>query len=247
MPLQDKIALVTGASRGIGHAIALALGQQGVTVIGTATSDEGAKKITQALSEQGVKGAGIKCDVCDFSKVKELLDNIKDQFGAPTILVNNAGITRDNIVLRMKEDQWNDVINTNLNAVFHLTKACLKPMVKARWGRIIGITSVVGVMGNPGQANYTAAKAGLIGFTKSLAMEMAPFGITANTVAPGFIDTDMTRALNDEQRAAILSHIPMRKIGVASDIADAVLFLASEKSAYMTGQTLHVNGGMCMV
>lgn len=238
-----KVALVTGATRGIGRAIAESLAQN-FKVIGTATSAEGAEKISDYLKD---RGRGLQLNVTDPEQVKSALQTIGEKEGAPLILINNAGITRDNIVLRMKDEQWDEVINTNLSAVFRLTKLCLKPMLKERWGRIVNITSVVGVMGNPGQANYVAAKAGLIGFTKSVAQEFAAYGITANCVAPGFIQTDMTEALNEKQQAAIMAQIPMQSLGQPSDIAAAVEFLTKESARYITGQTLHINGGMCMV
>ncbi|MDP1574380.1 MAG: 3-oxoacyl-ACP reductase FabG [Coxiellaceae bacterium] len=235
MSFENKIVFITGASRGIGHAIAKGFSDQGAIVIGTATSEAGAKNIP---------GHGIVLNVCDALAVENTFEEIQAKFGAPAILVNNAGVTEDNLMLRMKQDQWDRVIDTNLNAIFRTTKACLRGMLKARWGRVINITSVVGVTGNPGQANYCAAKAGVIGFTKALAMEMAGVGITANAVAPGFIQTDMTDKLDEKQREAILSQIPAKKMGVASDIANAVLFLASDAATYITAQTLHVNGGM---
>ena len=242
--MTQKVALVTGASRGIGRGIAESLLAQGYIVAGTATSEQGAASITDYL--QG-KGAGYVLDVCDADSVKQLHAAIVEQYAAPSVLVNNAGITQDNIFLRMKPAQWESVINTNLNSVYRVSKVCLKAMLKQRWGRIINIASVVGVMGSPGQANYCAAKAGMIGFTKSLGHEMASAGITVNAVAPGFIDTDMTRALTDEQREGINNQIPMKKIGNVEDIAAAVNFLASEQAGYITGQTLHVNGGMYMI
>jgi 3-oxoacyl-[acyl-carrier protein] reductase len=237
MSFQHKIVFITGASRGIGHAIAKAFHEKGATVIGTATSEAGAAR---------VPGHGIVLDVCDAAAVEKALTDVQEKFGAPSILVNNASVTEDNLLLRMKPEQWDRVINTNLNAVYRTTKACLRGMMKARWGRIINITSVVGVTGNPGQANYCAAKAGMIGFTKALAAEMAGVGITANAVAPGFIQTDMTDKLDEKQREAILSQIPAKKMGEAQDIANAVLFLASDTATYITGQTLHVNGGLFM-
>lgn len=237
MSFKNKIVFVTGASRGIGFAIAKAFHDQGAIVIGTATSEAGAKNIP---------GHGIVLDVCDAQAVEKAFEDVQTKFGAPAILINNAGITEDNLMLRMKPEQWDRVIDTNLNAIYRTTKACLRHMMKARFGRIINITSVVGVTGNPGQANYCAAKAGMIGFTKALAAEMASVGITANAVAPGFIQTDMTNKLDDKQRAAIVSQIPAKKMGDVSDIANAVLFLASENAAYITGQTLHVNGGLYM-
>ena len=235
MLFTNKIVFITGASRGIGHAIAKAFVDQGATVIGTATSEAGAKNIP---------GHGVVLDVCDAAAVEKCFENVIAKFGAPHILINNAGVTEDNLLLRMKPEQWDRVIDTNLNAIFRTTKACLRHMMKARWGRVINITSVVGVTGNPGQANYCAAKAGMIGFTKSLAKEMASVGITANAVAPGFIQTDMTDKLDEKQREAILSQIPAKKMGCGADIASAVLFLASDAASYITGQTLHVNGGM---
>lgn len=247
MSFSGKTALVTGATRGLGRAIALELGKQGATVVGTATTKEGAQKITDMLKAEGLKGAGYALQVQNTEALADTLSAIQEAFSAPEILVNNAGITRDNIILRMRPEQWNEVINVNLNAVFHLTKACLKPMVKARWGRIINITSVVGVMGNFGQANYVAAKAGLIGFSKSVAKELAGYGITVNCVAPGFMETEMTDDLSDKHREAILAQIPMKRMGQAEDIAHAVAFLASDQATYITGETLHVNGGMCMV
>jgi len=238
-----KVALVTGASRGLGKAIAETLAKN-YTVIGTATSEEGAKKISDCLKGNG---RGVCMNVCDQAQVKAVLEDIIANEGAPEILVNNAGIAQDNVLLRMKDEQWDKVIETNLSAVFRLTKLCLKTMLKARWGRIVNISSVVGVMGNPGQANYVAAKAGLIGFTKVVAQEYAAYGITANCIAPGFIESDMTEALNEKQKETILNSIPIKRMGKPADIAATVLFLVSESSNYMTGQTLHVNGGMCMV
>lgn len=243
----ERIALVTGASRGIGRAIVEALGEKGLMVVGTATSEEGANKISDYLNASNIKGAGIVLDVRDQTSIDNALESLKNNFGDPSILVNNAAITEDNLLLRMKPEQWNNVIDTNLNSIYRVTKACLKPMMKARWGRIISITSIVGVTGNPGQANYCAAKAGVIGFTKALAQEMATVGITANTVAPGFIDTDMTRRLPDKQKEIIHAQIPMHRIGAVEEVAYAVSFLADEKASYITGHTLHVNGGMCMV
>ncbi len=244
---EKKIALITGATRGIGQAILLRLGKRGITVIGSSTSDKGAASISEQLAKHNIEGQGVKLNVCDEANVAEVLEMIKSSYGPLTVLVNNAGITRDNIMLRMKADEWNDVIETNLTSVYRLTKSALRPMLKARFGRIINISSVVGVTGNPGQANYVAAKAGLIGLTKALAIEMAGVGITVNAVAPGFIETDMTGSLNEEQQQAIMSQIPMKKMGTPEDIAQAVDFLVDDKSSYITGQTLHVNGGMCMV
>ncbi|HHI93838.1 MAG TPA: 3-oxoacyl-ACP reductase FabG [Gammaproteobacteria bacterium] len=244
--LGGEIALVTGASRGIGQSIALALGKQGATVVGTATSDKGAESISTYLAESGITGQGMALDVTDADSVKQILAAMTETFGAPSILVNNAGITRDNLLMRMKEEEWDDIISTNLTSVYRMSKACLRAMTKARKGRIISISSVVGVAGNAGQTNYAAAKAGLIGFSKSLAREVGVRGITVNTVAPGFIDTDMTRALPDEQREALLSDIPLNRLGQPEEIAAAVAFLASPGAAYITGETLHVNGGMYM-
>lgn len=244
--LQNQIALVTGASRGIGQAIAIAFAKQGATVAGTATTQEGADKITAAFKEANVNGQGFLLNVTEPASIENLLTAVKEKFGAPTVLVNNAGITRDNLMLRMKDEEWDAVINTNLNSVYRLTKLCIKDMLKARYGRIISISSVVGATGNAGQANYAAAKAGVIGFSKSLAQEIASRNITVNVVAPGFIETDMTHALNDEQKAALLKNIPAGRMGQPAEIADACIFLASVQAAYITGQTLHINGGMFM-
>jgi len=244
--LEGEVALVTGASRGIGQAIALALGKMGATVVGTATSDKGADAISTYFSEQGIKGAGMALNVTDADSVSQVLGAITENFSAPSILINNAGITRDNLLMRMKEEEWNDIIDTNLTSVYRLSKACLRAMTKARKGRIISISSVVGASGNAGQTNYSAAKAGLIGFTKSLAREVGARGITVNAVAPGFIDTDMTRALPEAQRDALLSGIPLNRLGEPDEIAAAVAFLASPGAAYISGETLHVNGGMYM-
>lgn len=244
MSFEGKIALVTGASRGIGKAIALTLAARGSTVIGTATSDKGAEAISAYLDG---KGKGFALNVTDPASIDETLNNIRQQFGEIDILVNNAGITRDNLLMRMKDDEWQDIIDTNLSSVYRLSKSVLRAMMKKRCGRIISIASVVGVMGNAGQANYAAAKAGLIGFSKSLAREVASRGITVNVVAPGFIETDMTKALTDEQRAGILSQVPADRLGDAQEIASAVAFLASDEAGYITGETLHVNGGMYMI
>ncbi|MEK6787467.1 MAG: 3-oxoacyl-ACP reductase FabG [Pseudomonadota bacterium] len=244
--LQDKIALVTGATRGIGRAIALTLGREGAIVIGTATTEAGAVSITQALAEAGIAGRGVVLDVAELSSIEAVLEQVVAEFGAPLIVVNNAGITRDNLMLRMKEDEWQTVINTNLTAIFRVTKASLKGMTKARWGRIINISSVVGSMGNGGQANYAAAKAGLEGFGRALAAEIASRNITVNAIAPGFIETDMTQALPEAQREKLLTQVPAGRLGQPQDIAEAVAFLASERAAYITGTTLHVNGGMYM-
>ncbi|HEM7188048.1 TPA: 3-oxoacyl-ACP reductase FabG [Providencia rettgeri] len=244
MGFEGKIALVTGASRGIGKAIALTLIARGATVIGTATSEKGAEAITAYLDG---KGKGLALNVTDAASIEETLTKIREEFGEIDILINNAGITRDNILMRMKEDEWQDIIDTNLSSVYRLSKSVLRAMMKKRCGRIISIASVVGVMGNAGQTNYAAAKAGLIGFSKSLAREVASRGITVNVVAPGFIETDMTKALTDEQRAGILSQVPADRLGDAQEIASAVAFLASDEAAYITGETLHVNGGMYMI
>jgi 3-oxoacyl-[acyl-carrier protein] reductase len=244
--LNDKIVLVTGASRGIGRSIAETLGQSGATVIGTATSDNGADAISAYFKEMGVKGCGKKLNVADAESVTSVLKEIASEFGTIEILVNNAGITRDNLLMRMKDDEWDDIINTNLSSVFRLSKACMRGMMKARSGRIISIASVVGATGNPGQCNYAAAKAGIVGFSKSLAREVGSRGITVNVVAPGFIDTDMTKALSDDQRQSMASTIPLGDLGQPKDIANAVLFLASEMGNYVTGETLHINGGMHM-
>ncbi|MGF1547254.1 MAG: 3-oxoacyl-ACP reductase FabG [Thiotrichales bacterium] len=246
MSLEGQIALVTGASRGIGRAIAAELAGRGAVVIGTATSDAGAADIQQWLTDSGFTGAGMVLDVASEASVKGVIEAITRQFGVVTVLVNNAGITRDNLLMRMKDDEWDAVINTNLSSVYRLSKACLRGMMKARHGRIINIASVVGVSGNAGQANYAAAKAGMIGFAKALAREVGSRAITVNTVAPGFIDTDMTRALPDDQRQALLQNIPLQRLGSAQEIAKAVAFLASTDAAYITGETLHVNGGMYM-
>ena len=246
MSLQNEIALVTGASRGIGLAIALELGRQGARVVGTATSESGAAAIESVLKENGVVGSGKVLDVTRPESVEALLQDLEKSGGVPSILVNNAGITRDGLMLRMSEDDWNTILNTNLTSVYRLSKACLRPMTKARKGRIISIASVVAATGNAGQANYAAAKAGIIGFTRSLAREVGSRNITVNAVAPGFIDTDMTRALSDTQRQGLLAQIPLGRLGLADEIAHAVAFLASPRAAYITGTTLHVNGGMYM-
>ncbi len=241
--MTKQIALITGASRGIGRAIAERLADDGFFVIGTATSDAGAESISVYLGENG---KGMKLDVADSESVATVIKTINDDFGAPTVLVNNAGITRDNLLMRMKDDEWDDIINTNLTSVFRMSKAVLRGMMKVKTGRIINISSVVGSTGNAGQANYAAAKAGMIGFTKSMAKEVGSRNITVNTVAPGFIDTDMTRELNDEVKTALLSSIPLSRLGEAKEIAHAVAFLASAGASYITGETLHVNGGMFM-
>lgn len=244
MSFEGKIALVTGASRGIGRAIAEKLVAGGAKVIGTATSEKGAEAIGEYL---GVNGKGIMLNVVDSASIEQVLATIRAEFGEIDILVNNAGITRDNLLMRMKDDEWQDILDTNLTSVFRLSKAVMRAMMKKRCGRIITIGSVVGTMGNAGQANYAAAKAGLIGFSKSLAREVASRGITVNVVAPGFIETDMTRALTDDQRAGILSSVPANRLGDAKEIASAVAFLASDEASYITGETLHVNGGMYMI
>lgn len=243
---ESRIALVTGASRGIGKAIAQTLGQQGHTVIGTATTEKGAAAITEYLEQAGIKGQGLCLNVTDNDSITDVLKTIQDDFGAPLILVNNAGITRDNLMLRMKPDEWNAVIDTNLSSVYSMSKACLKAMTKARWGRIINISSVVGTMGNAGQANYAAAKAGMEGFARAMAREVGSRGITVNSVAPGFIDTDMTSELSDDHKAAMLNQVPAGRLGQPEEIAAAVAFLADEKASYITGATLPVNGGMYM-
>ena len=244
--LEGKVTLVTGASRGIGRAIAESLGKAGATVIGTATSEKGADAISSYFKESGINGVGKMLNVTDTDSIDSVLKEITTEFGAITILVNNAGITRDNLMLRMKEEEWSDIMTTNLTSVYRLSKACLKGMMKARQGRIISISSVVGATGNAGQANYAAAKAGVVGFSKSLAQEIGSRGITVNVVAPGFIDTDMTRELPEEQRKHLMSNIPLGKLGESEDIANAVLFLASDMGSYISGETLHVNGGMYM-
>lgn len=241
-----KIALVTGASRGIGKAIALELGNRGYTVLGTATSEQGASKISDYLSENNVTGRGYCANVASDDSVTALMSQIEADFGAPLILVNNAGITRDNLLMRMKGDEWSEVIETNLGSMYRLSKACVKAMTKARWGRIINISSVVGSSGNAGQSNYAASKAGIEGFSRSLAKEIGSRGITVNAVAPGFIETDMTRDLPEKQTEALLSQIPLGRLGQPEEIAAVVGFLASDNGAYITGETLHVNGGMYM-
>jgi|SRR6187549_3693628 len=244
--LNGQAALVTGATRGIGQAIALELGRQGAVVAGTATSEAGAQAIGAYLLAAGIKGAGFAMNVNDAAQVEATLAAVQKQCGDIAILVNNAGITRDNLLLRMKDEEWDDIMSTNLKSVYRLSKLVLRPMMKARQGRIINITSVVGVMGNAGQTNYAAAKAGMIGFSKSLAREIGSRNITVNCVAPGFIDTDMTRDLDATQRAALIGQIPLARLGAVEDIAGAVAFLAGPAAAYITGATLHVNGGMLM-
>lgn len=244
--LDNEVCLVTGATRGIGKAIAIALARAGGKVIGTATSDEGASAIDGYFRECGFEGRGVVLNVVDSDAVSILVGEISAKHGAPTVLVNNAGITRDNLLMRMKEDEWDDVLDTDLKSVYRVSKACLRGMTKARRGRIVNITSVVGASGNPGQSNYAAAKAGMIGFTKSLAAEIATRGVTVNAVAPGFIDTDMTRDLTESQREQLLTRIPAGRLGTPDDIAQAVVFLSSDEASYITGVTLHVNGGMYM-
>ena len=242
----SKTALVTGASRGIGRAIAEHLAAAGFTVVGTATSDNGAQAIGEYLQAAGNDGCGMKLDVGSDDSVEAVIKAVNERFGAPLVLVNNAGITRDNILMRMKADEWSDVVNTNLNALYRVSKACLRGMTKARWGRIVNITSVVGSMGNIGQSNYAATKAGAEGFSRALARELGSRAITVNSVAPGFIDTDMTRELGDEQRDAMLGQIPLGRLGKPEEIAALVAFLCSDAAGYITGETLHINGGMYM-
>ena len=244
--LENQVALVTGASRGIGNAIALALGGAGARIIGTATSPEGAKRIGELLASHGYNGRGAVLDAADPASIDALLAQLEEASELPTLLINNAAITRDTLLLRMKPEDWDAVIATNLTSVYRLCRVCVRHMMKERRGRIVNLTSVVGLTGNPGQANYAAAKAGLLGFTKSLARELGSRGITVNAVAPGFIDTDMTRALSEEQRVALLRQIPAGRLGTAAEVAAAVLFLVSPQAAYITGDTLHVNGGMYM-
>ncbi len=246
MSLQGKVALVTGASRGIGQAIALELGRNGAVVVGTATSESGAERISATFKENGIEGFGLMLDVCSAASVEATLSLIQERVGAPLILVNNAGITRDNLMMRMKDDEWHDVVDTNLNSLFRLSKGVLRGMTKARWGRIISIGSVVGAMGNAGQVNYASAKAGLEGFSRALAREVGSRSVTVNSVAPGFIDTDMTRELPETQRETLINQIPLGRLGQAQEIAHVVAFLASDGAAYVTGATIPVNGGMYM-
>jgi 3-oxoacyl-[acyl-carrier protein] reductase len=246
MSLASKIVLVTGASRGIGAAIADSLGADGAVVIGTATSESGAAKISARFTEKNIQGAGMVLNVTDADSVSGLLKAIQASYGAPQILVNNAGITKDNLLMRMSEDEWFDVINTNLSSVYRLSKACLRGMMKARWGRIINISSVVGSMGNAGQSNYAATKAGVAGFARALGKEVGSRNITVNTVSPGFIQTDMTDELSDEQKALMLSTVPLGRLGQPEEIAAVVKFLADDAAAYITGENIHVNGGMYM-
>ncbi len=242
--LNGKLVLVTGASRGIGQAIALTLGEAGATVIGTATSEIGANNISKILADKNIHGKGMILNVTDNDQILDLLKDVTVEFGSVDILINNAGITRDNILIRMKEEEWDEIINTNLSSVYKMSKAVLRGMIKKKSGRIISITSVVGSMGNAGQSNYAAAKAGIMGFTKSLAREVGVRSITVNTIAPGFIETDMTDSLPEDQKAALASQIPMARLGTVDEIAQAVLFLAGDSGSYITAQTLHVNGGM---
>ncbi len=242
----QKVALVTGASRGIGAAIADRLGRTGIIVIGTATSAAGAAQIEQRLQEAGIQGAGLVLDVTDANSVNTGVETIAEKFGPITLLINNAGITKDNLLMRMSDEEWFDVINTNLSAVYRLSKACLRGMLKARWGRIVNISSIVGSMGNAGQTNYSATKAGVMGFTRSLAKEIGSRSITVNAVAPGFIDTDMTKALSDEQRQSLTAGIALGRLGQPEEIASVVEFLCSDGAAYITGETIHVNGGLYM-
>ncbi len=244
--MDNQVALVTGASRGIGKAILHELGAQGFTVIGTATTQQGADNIQAALDQSKLTGKGLVVDVTQEDSIKLLLEDIKTKFSAPMILVNNAGITKDNLLMRMKEEEWDVVINTNLSSIYRTTKACLRDMMKARAGRIVNITSVVALSGNAGQTNYAAAKSGIIGFTKSLAQEVASRGITVNAVAPGFIETDMTAELSEDQQATLLSQIPVGRMGSVQDIANAVSFLVSNGASYITGETINVNGGLYM-
>ena len=244
--LTDQNALVTGASRGIGQAIARGLGEAGATVIGTATSQAGADNITAYLSEAGIKGKGLVLNVADTESIASCIKQVTDEFGTTDILINNAGITKDGLLMAMKDEQWDSIINTNLSSIFRMSRAVVRGMMKKRQGRIISISSVVGATGNPGQTNYAAAKAGLVGFTKSLAREIGSRNVTVNAVAPGFIDTDMTKELGDKQKDALLTQIPLGRLGSAEEIAATVVFLASPAAAYITGETIHVNGGMYM-
>ena len=244
--LENQVALVTGASRGIGRSIALRMGQQGASIVGTATSELGARGITTELSDAGIKGRGVVLDVTHGESVFNVVRQIEGDCGPISILVNNAGITRDNLLLRMKDEEWDDILETNLSSVFRVTKACLRGMVRARRGRVITVTSIVGATGNPGQTNYAAAKAGLVGFTKSLASEVASRGITVNGIAPGFIETDMTSSLEQSRRDALVTAIPLGRLGVGEDVAAAAVFLASREASYITGQVIHVNGGLYM-
>ena len=246
LDLQGQIALVTGASRGIGRSIALSMGRQGASIVGTSTSELGARGVTAALSDACIEGRGVVLDVTHGESVLNVVNQIEENFGPISILVNNAGITRDNLLLRMKDEEWDDILETNLSSVFRVTKACLRGMVRARRGRVINVTSIVGATGNPGQTNYAAAKAGLVGFTKSLASEVASRGITVNGIAPGFIETDMTSSLEQSRRDALVTAIPLGRLGIGDDVAAAAVFLASREASYITGQVIHVNGGLYM-
>jgi len=244
--MSEKTALVTGADRGIGQAIALKLGEDGFTVISTAMSQDGVEQINREFKAKSIKGEGVVLDVNDHEKIDDVIKMVAEEYAPVSVLINNAGITRDNLLMRMKDEEWADIISTNLSSIYRMSKACLRGMMKLRFGRIISITSVVGAMGNAGQTNYAAAKAGVMGFSKSLAREVGTRGITVNTVAPGFIDTAMTRALSEEQRALLKSQIPLGELGTVDDVAAVVAFLASDAARYISGQTIHVNGGMYM-
>ena len=246
MSIEDKVALVTGASRGIGAAIADSLGKSGAIVVGTATTENGANAISERFAVNNIRGCGMALNVTAVDSINGVVETVQEKFGAPLILINNAGITRDNLLMRMSDEEWHDVIETNLNAVFRMSKACVRGMMKARWGRIVNISSIVGSMGNAGQANYAATKAGVAGFARALAKELGSRGITVNTVAPGFIDTDMTRDLPEQQKALMLSQIALGRLGQPQEIADVVCFLASAGGGYISGETIHVNGGMYM-
>ena len=246
MSLQGKVTLITGATRGIGRAIALRLGEQGAIVIGTATTAEGVDTINSFLKEAGIKGAGMLLNVTDPEAIEHTVKSIEEQYGQPMILVNNAGITRDNLLMRMKDSEWDDIIATNLTPIYRLSKRCIRAMTKAKYGRIVTITSVIGVMGNAGQTNYAAAKSAVIGFSKALAREVGPRGVTVNTVAPGFIDTDMTSHLPESYKTTLLDQVPLKRLGLPKEIAGAVSYLVSEDASYVTGETIYVNGGMYM-
>ena len=246
LDLQGQIALVTGASRGIGRSIALSMGQQGASIVGTSTSEHGAREVTAALSDADIEGKGAVLDVTHGESILNVVKQIEENFGPISILVNNAGITKDNLLLRMKDEEWDDILETNLSSVFRVTKACLRDMVRAQRGRVITVTSIVGATGNPGQTNYAAAKAGLVGFTKSLASEVASRGITVNGIAPGFIETDMTSSLEQSRRDALVTAIPLGRLGVGEDVAATAVFLASGEASYITGQVIHINGGLYM-
>ena len=246
MSLQGKVTLITGATRGIGRAIALRLGAQGATVIGTATTAEGADTISHFLKDAGINGTGMVLNVTDAEAIEHTIKSIEEQYSQPMILVNNAGITRDNLLMRMKDSEWDDIIATNLTPIYKLSKRCIRAMTKAKYGRIVTITSVIGVMGNAGQTNYAAAKSAVIGFSKALAREVGPRGVTVNTVAPGFIDTDMTSHLPESYKTTLLDQVPLKRLGLPEEIAGAVSYLVSEDASYVTGETIHVNGGMYM-